>query len=235
MLYPRRPQKLAKITALSAILGFILTCQALAQPVPSIESKPPAGGPSNAALPNDAGQFWKTYDLKPYTRELKSVDRPQQAIVDWILRETGTDVWFTDPFGVLNADRNTLRVYHNKPMQEVVSAIHEKFVNGTTETQAYGLRVMAVGNPNWRTRAQSLMRSVQAKSPGVHAYLLSKENSAILLSMLRSRGDFRELNAVDMVVHNGQSQVLEQVRGRNYVSDFKAIQGTWPPYMPVNA
>ncbi|MEM7477426.1 MAG: hypothetical protein AAF483_20775, partial [Planctomycetota bacterium] len=197
------------------------------------ESGRTGGGTSKVELPNNAGQFWKTYDLKPYTQELKTIDRPQQAIIDWVLRETGTDVWFTDPFGVLNADRNTLRVYHNKQMQEVVSAIHEKFVNGTTETQTYGLRILAVGNPNWRTRATALMRSVQAQSPGVQAYLLSKENAAILMSMLRSRADYRELSSVDMVVHNGQSQVLEQVRGRNYVSDFQAVQGAWPPYMPV--
>ena len=160
-----------------------------------------SGGPSG--LPTDAGQYWKTYDLRPYTNKLPQVDRPQQAIVDWILRETGTDVWFTDPFGFLNADRETLRVYHNEKMHEVVSAIHERFVNGTTVPQTYGLRVMAVGNPNWRTRAHALMRSVQAKSPGVHAYLLSKENSAILMAMLRGRPDFRELSSVDMVVHNG--------------------------------
>src|SRR5690606_27871759 len=52
-----------------------------------------------------------------------------------------------------------------------------------------------------------------SQSPGVQAYLVSKENSALLLAMLRGRTDFQELSAVDMVVYNGQSQVLEQIRG----------------------
>ena len=222
------------LASLLGVLAVSLTPGvANAQPaVPSLESAVAQGGGAAPNLPNDAGQYWKTYDLRPYTKELKTVDRPQQAIVDWVLRETGTDVWFTDPFGVLNADRNTLRVYHNKQMQEIVSRIHERFVNGTTETQLYGLRVMAVGNPNWRTRTQALMRSVRAQSPGVHAYLLSKENAALLMATLRGRSDFRELSAVDMVVHNGQSQVLEKVRGRNYVSDYKPVQAAFPPYMP---
>lgn len=226
-------------------LGLFCLKVAVGQPatVPSLEAAG-SGGASDSSLqprrsvgspdlPSDAGQYWKTYDLRPYTKELSSVDRPQQAIVDWILRETGTDVWFTDPFGFLNADRSTLRVYHNDSMHQVVRTVYERFVNGTTEPQLYGLRLMAVGKPNWRTRAQALLRSVKAQSPGVHAYLLSKENSAMLMAMLRGRTDFRELSSVDMVVHNGQAQVLEQVRGRNFVEDFQLVQGAWPPYMPT--
>lgn len=211
--------------------------------VPSLESKTngnlaPALQPRKLggapALPTDGGQYWEEYDLTPYTKELQ-VDRPQRAIVDWILRDTGTDVWFTEPFGILSADRSKLRVYHNAQMHQLVRGIYEQFVNGTVAPQSYGLRVMAVGNPNWRTRAHSLMRTVQAQSPGVQAYLLHKENSAILLAMLRGRADFRELAATELIVHNGQSQELEQVRGRNYVQDLQPAEGQWPPYMPVTA
>ncbi|RMF38144.1 MAG: hypothetical protein D6753_16225 [Planctomycetota bacterium] len=190
------------------------------------------GGPP-PSLPSEAGQYWQTYDLRPYTKELAAIDRPHQAVVDWILRETGTEVWFTDPFGFVNADRETLRVYHTESMHNIVREVHERFVNGTTVPQLYGLRVMAVGNPNWRTRAHALMRSVPAQSPGVHAYLMSKENAAMFLAMMRGRTDYREISAVDMVVHNGQSQTLEQLRGRNFVADYQPAPGTWPPYMPT--
>lgn len=207
--------------------------------VPSLEGAPPPSSPLQTrksggapALPTDAGQYWEEYDLRPYTRELSKVDRPHQAIIDWILRETGTDPWFTDPFGFVNADREKLRVYHNQQMHQVVRDVYERFVNGTTSPQLYGLRLMAIGNPNWRTRAHPLMRSVQSQSPGVQAFLVSKENSALLLAMLRGRTDFQELSAVDMVVHNGQSQVLEQIRGRNFIEDFKSTPGAWPPHMP---
>ena len=223
---------LAFVTLFSASLQV---CRA--QPaVPSIENQPKpsvASGKPLSGLPNKAGQVFKTYDLSSYTNALDKVDRPHQAVVDWVLRETGTDVWFTDPFGFINADRKTMRVYHTPEMHRLVNGIYERFANGTTEPQLYSLKILAVGNPNWRTRAQSLMRSVQAKSPGVHAYLLSKENSAILMALLRGRTDFRELSSVDMVVHNGQAQILEQVRGRNFVADFQPVQNAWPPYMPA--
>lgn len=191
----------------------------------------PQGGPVN--LPSNSGQYWQEYDLRPYTKELNQIDRPHQAIVDWVLRETGTDAWFTEPFGFINADRDTLRVYHTQQMHEIVKKVHENFVNGTFVPQLYGLRMVSISNPNWRTRAHTLMRSVKAQSPGVNAYLVSKENNALLLAMLRGRSDFRELASVDIVVHNGQSQVLEQLRGRNFVENQQPAANAFPPYMPV--
>lgn len=243
---PISARRLATTLVLSTlvVLGLGETQCSHAQPgaVPSLENTPPPAAGSSLQnrrtggapdLPTDAGQYWKTYDLRPYTKELTTVDRPQQAVVDWVLRETGTDVWFTDPFGFLNADRETLRVYHNDQMHDLVNQVYERFVNGTTQPQLYGLKLLAVGNPNWRTRASALMRTVKAQSPGVQAYLLSKENSAMLMALLRGRSDFRELSSVDMVVHNGQAQVLEQVRGRNFIEGYQPVQSAWPPYMPI--
>ena len=186
-------------------------------------------------LPSDSGQVWQEYDLKPYTKELAKVDRPHQAIIDWVLRETGSDAWFTDPFGFINADRETLRVYHNRQMHQVVKGVYERFVNGTTEPQLFGLRIMAVGNANWRTRAHSLVTTVQAQSPGVQAFLMSKENAALLMALLRGRSDYREISALDMVVHNGQAQTFQQVRSRNFIDNYRVAAGAWPPYMPTTA
>lgn len=220
-----------------------------AQPIPSLESSSPssnlgAGSASGSAslgpkrtggapaLPTKAGQYWEQYDLRPYTKELTSVERPHQAIVDWILRDTGTDVWFTEPFGFINADRDTLRVYHNEQMHKLVRQSYERFVNGTTVPQLYGMQLIAIGNPNWRTRAHTLLRSVPAQSAGVQAFLATKENKALLMAMLRGRSDYRELANVSVTTYNGQPQVLEQLRTRNFVREFQAVQ-SWPPYLPM--
>src|SRR5689334_17302209 len=55
----------------------------------------------NGALPNDAGQVWREYDITPYTLRVTTTTRPEQAIVDWILRETGYEAWHSDPVGIL--------------------------------------------------------------------------------------------------------------------------------------
>jgi hypothetical protein len=190
---------------------------------------------SRMELPNSSGQYWVEYNLIPYTQNLKNIERPQQAIIDWIIRETGSDVWFNEPMGILNADRTTLRVYHNAAMQKTVAQIYERFVNGFTEPQAYSLRLITVGNPNWRNKASSLMRSSTAQTPGVQAWLMPKENGAIFLSQLRTRSDVKEMQAVDIAMVNGQSQALEQLRSRNYLREYQAnTPGIWPPYTPVS-
>ena len=186
-------------------------------------------------LPNANGQQWVEYDIRPYTQNLKNVERPQQVIIDWIIRETGTDVWFNEPMGILNADRSTLRVYHNADMQKKVAQIYEKFVNGLTEPQVYGLRLITVGNPNWRTKATGLMRSAPVETPGVQAWLMPKENAAIFMAQLRTRIDVREMQAIDIQMINGQSQTLEQLRSRNYLREYQRnLTSTWPPFTPVS-
>lgn len=213
--------------------------------VPSIESmaaKDANNARNNAPkpigrmeLPTANGQQWVEYDIRPYTQNLKNVERPQQVIIDWIIRETGTDVWFNEPMGILNADRSTLRVYHNADMQKKVAQVYEKFVNGLTEPQVYGLRLITVGNPNWRTKLTGLMRSVPVETPGVQAWLMPKENAAIFMAQLRTRIDVREVQAADISMVNGQSQSLEQLRSRNYLREYQSNKtSAWPPYTPVS-
>jgi hypothetical protein len=185
-------------------------------------------------LPKDAGQYWVEYDLKPYTMALKGVDRPQQAVIDWIIRETGSDLWFQEPVGVLTADRSTLRVYHNAGMQKVVAQVYERFVNGINEPQVYSLRLITIGNPNWRSKALPLMRSAAARSPGVSAWLMPKENGAIVMAQLRQRQDVRELQSVDLRLVQGQTQVIEQMRPRNYLREYAPnTTSAWPPLTPT--
>ena len=56
-------------------------------------------------LPNTAGQVWRTYDISPYTKAVTNNPRPQQAMIDWIIKETGKEIWFTEPMGILNASK----------------------------------------------------------------------------------------------------------------------------------
>jgi hypothetical protein len=185
-------------------------------------------------LPNDAGQYWVEYDLKPYTQALKNIDRPQQAVIDWIVRETGSELWFQEPVGVLTADRTTLRVYHNAGMQKVVAQVYERFVNGINEPQVYSLRLITIGNPNWRSKALPLMRSAPARTPGVSAWLMPKENGAIVMAQLRQRQDVREVQSVDLPLVQGQTQTIEQMRPRNYLREYAPnTTSAWPPLTPT--
>ncbi|RCS41303.1 hypothetical protein DTL42_22310 [Bremerella cremea] len=180
-------------------------------------------------LPNDAGQVWRDYDITPYTSRVTTTAKPEQAIIDWILRETGTDVWFGEPLGMLHASKTTLRVYHTPEMQEVVTEIVTKFVDSQAEVKKMGVRMVTVTSPNWRRLAYRMMQPVSVKTPGIEAWLMSKENAAVLLNELRQRSDFREHHAADLLVHNGQSSTISMLQPRTFVRGVRATQ-TFPGY-----
>lgn len=184
------------------------------------------------SLPSESGQDFRSFDIRPYTGYLTKHDHPEQAIVDWVMRNTGTDVWFSEPFGFLSADRDELVVYHTPEMQQVVGDVVDRFVAGEKDPQVIKLNVLTVGSPNWRSRSHMLMQHVNVNSPGLQAWLLSKENAAIVYSQLRARTDVRQVQAVDLLVHNGQTEKLSSLRGRNYVRNIRPAPSGWPPYEP---
>ncbi len=182
-------------------------------------------------LPNDAGQEWRDYDISPYTLRVTSTNRPEQAIVDWILLDTGYEAWHSDPLGLLSASRRTLRVYHTPQIHAVVGEMVDRFVNSEAESHAFGLRVLTVGSPNWRSKAHPVLHPVPAQSQGVQAWLLSKEDASLLMADLRRRSDFREHNTPHLLVNNGQSTVVSATQTKNYTRDVIVRPGSaWPGF-----
>jgi len=181
-------------------------------------------------LPNEAGQVWREYDLSDYTLRVSNTARPEQAIVDWILRETGYEAWHGEPLGILSAGPRKLIVYHTPEMQAIVADVVDRFVNREAETHAFSLRVVSVGNPNWRARAQGVMQPVEVKTQGIQAWLMQREDAALLLAELRKRTDFREHSAPHLLVANGQSAVVTQTRPRTYIQHVVPRPEVWPGY-----
>ncbi len=186
----------------------------------------------SGALPQDHGQVWREYDIRPYTLRVTTTARPEQAIVDWILRETGYEAWHSDPVGLLSANREVLRVYHTPEMQAVVADIVDRFVNSAASAYGFTLRVATVHNPNWRAKALPMMTPIPVQSPGVQGWLLAKENARLLVSELSRRTDFREYNSSQQLVNNGQSIVISTMRPRSYIRGAVATQTAWPGYQP---
>ncbi|HVX10522.1 MAG TPA: hypothetical protein VHC22_05040 [Pirellulales bacterium] len=197
---------------------------------------PTRGGGSDiaapAGLPNDAGQIWRTYNIRPYTLRVTSTNRPEQAVVDWILRETGYETWHSETFAVLYANQSTLYAYHTQQVQAVVEEIVDRFVSSEAESNSFGLRVITVGSPNWRARYQSILHAVPTQTQGIQAWLLHKEDAALLMSELRKRNDFREHNSPHLLVNNGQSTTVSAIRPRPYTRDLIVRPEIYPSYQP---
>jgi len=209
-----------------------------AQPTVQLKSPPETtAAPSNTTsvssgsgvLPNEHGQVWREYDIRPYTSRAAKTPSPEQAVVDWILRETGTEIWFFQPLGILSADANLLRVYHTPEIQRVVARIVDRFLSDKSESHVFGMRLITIDNPNWRTKAYSILKPVSVQTPGLEAWLLAKEDSAVLLSNLRKRSDYEEHNTPNVMIYNGQPFSLARHRPTNYVRSVSPTS-TWPGY-----
>jgi hypothetical protein len=196
---------------------------AAARPLPRSESPTtPITRTAVAAgnLPGNAGQVWQEYDISPYTARVTTTKRPEQAIIDWVLRDTGYEVWHTEPLGILSASNRTLRVYHTPEMQKLVADVVSRFTNSEAATYTFSMRVVTLDSPNWRSASQRLLQPIPVQTPSVNAWLLPKENAAILIGELRRRNDYREHSSPYLMVNNGQSTLVSAMRGRPYVRDL---------------
>jgi len=186
-------------------------------------------------LPNKDGQIWREYDISPYTARITSTNRPEQAIVDWVLRETGYEAWHSNIVTVLSADARVLRVYHTPEIQAVVADVVDRFVNTQGASQVVNVRVVSVDGPNWRTRAQAALQPVPVQTQGISAWLMARENASLLLTELRKRSDFREHSAAQPYIASGQSSVVSMLRPRPYTSDVVMQPDAWPGYKATSA
>ena len=171
------------------------------------------------SLPNDAGQVWREYDISSYTARVTTTKRPEQAIIDWILRDTGYEAWHTDPLSVLE------RRQPHAPRLPHARNAETRGRRGRALHQQRGgdLYVLDAGSharqPELADPGPASAAAVPVHTSGLNAWLLPKENAAIMIGELRRRNDYREHSSPYLMVNNGQSTVVSAMRGRPYVRD----------------
>ena len=181
-------------------------------------------------LPNEDGQVWREYDITPYTSRVTSTIKPEQAVIDWILRETGHEAWHGTPLGILSADRRVLRVYHTPEIHAIVSDLVDRFVNSEAENHAFGIHVVTIGHPNWRAKAHRMLHPIAVESHGTQAWILAKEDAALLMADLSKRSDYRMHSSPHLLINNGQSNVVSAIQPRTYIRDVIPRPDVWPGF-----
>lgn len=185
------------------------------------------------SLPNDAGQVWREYDIRPYTSKIKTSNEPEKAVLDWILLETGHEMWFRPPLGILNASRDKLFVYHTPEIHKAIQPIIDRFVYRKGELQSLEINLVTVSNPNWRSEHYSVLQPIEIPSPGVEAWMVSKENAALLLGELSKRSDFQKHGGGEVHAHDGQKIVMERRASKQFVRSVRWAPGQIPNYQPL--
>lgn len=201
-----------------------------AEPLDSPSRTAEKSSPFLANWPQTAGQVWREYDLLPYTVQVNSTRRPEQAIVDWILRETGEGTWHGEQVAVLSASQARLRVFHEPSVQAQVAEIVDRFTQAQVKQLGIRVRVIGVGSPDWRRKAQALLRPIPGSNHGPQSWLLAPEDASLLLADLRARRDTRMHGMPHLLVFNGQTATVNSTQQQSYVRHVTPRPGTWPGY-----
>ena len=182
---------------------------------------------ARAQLPADAGQVWKTYDIGAFVRQ--AGPGSQRHVIDWVLQETGSPQWHGAVAASLSADESSLRCYHTPEMQARVEDVAARFTEDAATPHRFVVRVLGVGSPAWRNDVRPLLRPIPAATPGVQAWMASREEAAAVVARLRSRGDCEELPTGPVLAANGVPAVLTGGRKRPYVQDLAPAGAGWVP------
>ena len=176
-------------------------------------------------LPGDKGQVFREYDIRAYSAAVGEAKHPETAVIDWILRETGYELWHGDTVSFLSADSRRVVAYHTPEVQRTVRDVVDRFVAGAQRNYQYSLQIVSVGHPNWRARAQAGLRPLAIQTPGVQAWTTTPDGAAQLLGELRRRNDYREQTSPQLVAINGQTSVLVQNRPIDFVQEMVGAPG----------
>jgi len=168
-------------------------------------------------IPSDAGQVWKTYDISPFVQQAGAGS--QKHVVDWVLQETGYASWHGDTVTALSATQSVLRCFHTPAMQARVEEIVARFVEDADLPHRFSVRVFGVGSPSWRSDAHAILQPIPAATPGVQAWMMSREEAVILVATLVRRSDCQQLPTGPVQAANGLPAMLAGGRKKSYVQD----------------
>jgi len=179
-----------------------------------------------AQMPSNSGQVWKAHDLTPFTS--RAGPGSERHVVDWVLQETGYSTWHGAIPASLSATPEAVSCYHVPEMQARVAEVVGRFTGAAAVPHRFSLQVFGVGSPAWRGDVRPVLRPIPAATPGVQAWILSREDAAVVLGRLRSRADCQELPTGAVLAANGIPAVLSGGRTLPYPQDVAARPEAWP-------
>ncbi len=180
-----------------------------------------------------SGQVWREYSLVPYAGRLASVARPEQAVVDWVLRRTGPETWHGEDVAVLSATRARLRVFHRPDVQSQVAEIVDRFTRPVQSQVSMRIQIVTCADLNWRSGLVHLLKPAALGDDGQQAWLLPPEDASLLRDRVRRDGNSATLAQQHILANNGQPATIETGRTVNYISGLKLESGHYLAYQPV--
>ena len=83
------------------------------------------------SIRREPGFIEKTWDIGRYTAIAANSEnpKPEQKIIDWIFRATGSSDWHGEKVAILSASRAVLRAYHDPKTIKKVDDVVKRFID----------------------------------------------------------------------------------------------------------
>ena len=190
------------------------------------DDSPPSG------FPTETGQKWQNFDITRYTGLDHSQPNPQNAIVEWIFRRTGTGPWHGDKLAVLNAGRTRVRAFNDPKTLEQTAKVIERFTDAQTDFLSMRVRFVAAIDTRWRYAVYSRLTPVGSGPQGQQIWTLNVEDAAFVLAQMQVYQGFRLLTDQKVEMVNGQTLTVKTSEPRGYTGGMSRESANGLGYQP---
>jgi hypothetical protein len=185
-----------------------------------LDAAPPAaddGPPPN--FPVDRGQSYRSWDITRYTNLPHGPNTaPQNALVEWIFRRTGSAIWHGDKVAMLCASRTQLRAYHSKKVLDQVNEMVERFTDAYADRLSIRVQFVAAVDTRWRYLNYSRLNPLGSGPEGQQFWALRLEDAAHVLAEMKIYQGFRTLSDRRYTMLNGQTLTVKTTDAVSYVA-----------------
>lgn len=203
----------------------------------SIEDDPPpersgqeAGYPADdhpADFPGQPGFQWRTFAIEKYTRIAQGQSTsPQDALVEWIFRRTGSAVWHGEKPAVLSASRGRILAYHDARTLDQVEEVVERFTNSVADLISLRVRIVAAVDPRWRYAIYSRLNLIDGGPSGQQIWTAKVEDAALVLTQMSTTQGFRMIAEQEYKVVNGQTLSIKALLNKDYAANLQRASAT---------
>ncbi len=173
-------------------------------------------------FPSQPGHQWRTYPIEKYTRMAQGQNtNPQDAIVDWVFRRTGSSVWHGERTAALSASRSRILAYHDARTLEQVEEVVDRFTNAVADLLSIRVQMVAAADPRWRYAVYQRMTFHEGGPAGQQIWTAKVEDAALVLTQMGTTQGFRLLADNEYKVINGQTLTIKATVAKDYTSHLQ--------------
>lgn len=172
-----------------------------------------------ADIPTEPGAVFRAFEISKYTGLPHEASAPQDALIEWIFRRTGSAAWHGERIALLGASRSQLRAYHTAKILRQVEEVVERFTNAQpSNVLKVRARFVAAGDTRWRYAVASRLAPIASGPQGQLVWALDTEDAAMVRTQMQVYNKFDLLLDKELRVINGQTLSIAREMDVEYIS-----------------